>query len=183
MPAPTIKDVARASGVSTTTVSFVLNGTGSVGAEVRERVLREKKVQQLVPRARQVAEAARRGSLEQAAAAQGLTVEKTPLFARSSLVPGLGQFNEAVGAAFGVPQGQVSAPVVSRDGVYVLRVDRRLAADKGRWLAQKEQQRAQVTQALRQQRVREYLADLRESAKVDDRRKDVLAAQRRQANG
>jgi len=40
MPAPTIKHVARASGVSTTTVSFVLNGTGSVGAEVRERVLR-----------------------------------------------------------------------------------------------------------------------------------------------
>lgn len=36
----TIKDVARRSGVSTTTVSFVLNGTGSVGADARERVLR-----------------------------------------------------------------------------------------------------------------------------------------------
>lgn len=35
----TIKDVARESGVSTTTVSFVLNGTGSVGAAARERVL------------------------------------------------------------------------------------------------------------------------------------------------
>jgi LacI family transcriptional regulator len=35
----TIKDVARRSGVSTTTVSFVLNGTGSVGADARERVL------------------------------------------------------------------------------------------------------------------------------------------------
>jgi predicted Fe-S protein YdhL (DUF1289 family) len=58
-----------------------------------------------------------------------------------------------------------------------------VAADKGRWLAQKAQQRAEVTQQLRQVRVREYLADLRESAKVEDRRKDVLAAQRRQANG
>lgn len=36
----TIKDVARRSGVSTTTVSFVLNGTGSVGAEARARVLK-----------------------------------------------------------------------------------------------------------------------------------------------
>jgi LacI family transcriptional regulator len=36
----TIKDVARRSGVSTTTVSFVLNGTGSVGADARERVLK-----------------------------------------------------------------------------------------------------------------------------------------------
>jgi hypothetical protein len=40
-----------------------------------------------------------------------------------------------------------------------------------------------VTQLLRQQRVREYLADLKEGAKIDDRRKDVLAQQRRQANG
>ena len=155
----------------------------AVKGEVRERVLREKQVQQLLPRARQLAQAARAGTLEQAAAAQGLTVEKTPLFTRSSLVPGLGQFSEPVGAAFGVAQGQVSAPVTSRDGVYVLRVDRRAAADKGQWVAQKAQQRAQVTQALRQQRVREYLADLKESATIDDRRKDVLAAQRRQANG
>lgn len=36
----TIKDVARRSGVSTTTVSFVLNGTGSVGADARARVLK-----------------------------------------------------------------------------------------------------------------------------------------------
>jgi hypothetical protein len=73
--------------------------------------------------------------------------------------------------------------VTSREGVYVLRVDRRVSADKGRWQAQKAQQRAQVTQLLRQQRVREYLADLKEGAKIDDRRKDVLAQQRRQANG
>jgi LacI family transcriptional regulator len=36
----TIKDVAGLAGVSTTTVSFVLNNTGSIGTEVRERVLR-----------------------------------------------------------------------------------------------------------------------------------------------
>lgn len=155
----------------------------AVKAEVRERVLRDKKVEQLVPRARQLADAARRGTLEQAAGGQGLTVERTGLFARSSLVPGLGQFSEAVGAAFGPAQGQISAPVTSREGVYVLRVDRRVSADKGRWQAQKAQQRAQVTQLLRQQRVREYLADLKEGAKIDDRRKDVLAQQRRQANG
>ena len=38
-----IKDVARASGVSPTTVSFVLNNTGAVGAVTRERVLRAAK--------------------------------------------------------------------------------------------------------------------------------------------
>ena len=38
-----IKDVARASGVSPTTVSFVLNNTGAVGPLTRERVLRAAK--------------------------------------------------------------------------------------------------------------------------------------------
>lgn len=37
---PTIKEVAEASGVSTTTVSFVLNNSRAVGPEARARVLR-----------------------------------------------------------------------------------------------------------------------------------------------
>jgi parvulin-like peptidyl-prolyl isomerase len=151
--------------------------------EVREAVLRDKKLDQLVPRARQLAQAAAGSTLEAAAAAQQLTVQRTPLFSRATLVPGLGQFTEAVGAAFAPAQGQLSPPVRSRDGVYVLRVDRRVAADKGAWQAQKARQRAQVTAALRQGRVRDYLADLRKGAEIEDRRKDVLAAQRRQAAG
>lgn len=154
-----------------------------VRAEVREQVLREKKVQQLAGRGRQLAQAARGSTLEAAAAAQGLTVQPSALFTRSDLVPGLGQFSEAVGAAFGVPQGAIAGPVVTRDGVFVLRVDRRVAADKGAWQAQKSIQRRQITPALRQARVRDYLTGLRESAKLDDRRKAVTAAQRRQADG
>jgi hypothetical protein len=96
-------------------------------------------------------------------------------------VPGHGQYTQAVGAAFAVPQGAVTQPVVSRDAVYVMRVDRRVAADKGAWQAQKRQQREQVTPALRQARVREFMAELREGAKIEDRRAEVEAASRRQA--
>jgi peptidyl-prolyl cis-trans isomerase D len=152
-----------------------------VRTEVRELVAREKQVQALLPRGRQLAEAARGGTLEAAATAQGLTVERTGLFSRGDLVPGLGQFTAAVGAAFSVPQGSIAGPVAARDGAYVLRVDRRVAADKGAWQAQKAQQRQQVSGALRQTRVRDFLADLRETAKVDDRREAVRAAQRRQS--
>jgi len=154
-----------------------------VRGEIRQRLLTEKKLQALVPRARQLEQAAAASTLEQAAAAQQLTVQHAGPFTRGMLVPGLGQYTEAVGAAFGVPQGSLTAPVISRDGVYVLRVDRRVAADKGVWQAQKAAQRAQVAQALRQARVREFLADLRATAKIDDRRAEVQAAQRRQATG
>ena len=153
----------------------------AVREEIRGRLLREKKLAALVPRARQLAQAAAGSSLDAAAQAQGLTVEKTGLFTRASLVPGLGQYTQAVGAAFAVPQGTLTQPVVSRDAVYVMRVDRRIAADKGAWQAQKRQQREQVTPALRQARVREFLAELREAAKVEDRREEVEAASRRQA--
>ncbi|GJG88409.1 hypothetical protein tb265_35900 [Gemmatimonadetes bacterium T265] len=152
-----------------------------VRGEIRQRLVTEKKLQALVPRARQLEQAAAGSSLEQAAAAQQLPVQHAGPFTRGMLVPGLGQYTEAVGAAFGVPQGSLTAPVVSRDGVYVLRVDRRVAADKGAWQAQKAAQRAQVAQALRQARVREFLSDLRATAKIDDRRAEVQAAQRRQA--
>jgi hypothetical protein len=55
-------------------------------------------------------------------------------------------------------------------------------ADKGAWTAQKQLQRQQVTAALREQRVRDYVTGLRETAKVVDKRKDVQAAVRRQSD-
>ncbi|WP_148306377.1 SurA N-terminal domain-containing protein [Gemmatirosa kalamazoonensis] len=152
-----------------------------VKEEIRHRIAQDKKVEQLVPRAEKIAQQAASSSLEQAAAANGTKAEQTPVFSRTSLVPGLGQFTQAIGAAFALPKGALSGPVPSRDGVYVLRIDRRVDADKGAWQAQKAQQRDQVTNALRQQRIREYLAGLRESAKIVDNRKDVQAAARRQS--
>ncbi|MGZ8375675.1 MAG: peptidyl-prolyl cis-trans isomerase [Gemmatirosa sp.] len=152
--------------------------------DIRRRLVREKKLELLVPRAEQFATQARARGFEQAAqAAQGVELGTTPLFTRTSLVPGLGQFTAAHGAAFGVPVGQISAPVTAREAVVVLRVDQRVEADRKAWEAQKAAQRRQVTQALRQTRVREYLTSLRETAKLEDKRKEVLAAQRAQSAG
>jgi peptidyl-prolyl cis-trans isomerase D len=147
---------------------------------VRDRVAKEQAVDKLVPQAQQLASAAATSSLEAAAKAANKTVQQTPMFARASVVPGLGQFSEAVGAAFALPVAAVSQPVKTLDGDYVLRVDKRVVADSTAWLAQKEAEKATRLQQLRQQRIQMYLQDLRKAARVDDRRKQINAAARRQ---
>jgi peptidyl-prolyl cis-trans isomerase D len=152
----------------------------AVKAEVRAHVITERELDNFMAGAKQLADAATIG-LEAAAKSKNLTVEKTPMFTRSSVVQGLGQVNEAIGAAFGLPVGVVSQPVRTEDAVFVLRVDRRVDADSAAWVAQKTVQKQQRAQGQQQQAIQLYLQDLRESAKVDDRRKAINAAARRQA--
>jgi peptidyl-prolyl cis-trans isomerase D len=151
----------------------------NVKADVRARVAVQQQIDKLVPMAQQVASAAATSTLESAAQQANRKVEKTSTFARSSLVPGLGQFTEAIGAAFGLPTGAVSAPVKTGDGVYVIRVDKRVVSDSTAWAAQKEAQKTARLQQLRQQKIQMFLQDLKKAAKIDDRRKQINAATRR----
>lgn len=161
--------------------SLVLGGEQELSAvrdEIRAILGREKKVQRLLPVARQLAQQAAASTLESAAQARRYVMNQTPAFARVGGVPGLGVANQAIGAAFGLPVGAVSDAVPTLESAVVLRVDRRVQADSAAWAAQREQQRAQLTQQLRQQRVQQYLAALRREAKVEDRRAEVRAAGR-----
>jgi len=150
----------------------------TVKADVRRAVAREKKVDKLIPRAKELADAAVRGTLESAAVSKGASFSQTPLFNRVSFVPGVGQFSEVIGASFTLPVGSVSSPIKTRTGVYVIRVDERRNASRTVWEAQKEQQRQQLLQGLRQQRVQVFIDNLRKSARIVDRRKEFEAAAR-----
>jgi peptidyl-prolyl cis-trans isomerase D len=151
----------------------------AVKEDVRARVAAQRQIDKLMPAAEQLASAAAHSTLEAAAQQAGKKVEQTPLFTRSSMVPGLGQYSEPIGAAFALPVAAVSQPIKSPAGVFVLRVDRRVPADSSAWAAQKQAQRQMRLQQLRQQRVQMFLQDLRKAAKVDDRRKQINAATRR----
>jgi peptidyl-prolyl cis-trans isomerase D len=150
-----------------------------VKEQVRARVAVQRAVDKLVPEAQKVAAAAAGSTLDAAAKQAGKTVETTPMFSRSSMVPGLGQFTEPIGAAFALPVGAVSQPVRSEDGVFVIRVDKRVLADSAAWVTQKPVQKATRLQQLRQQRIQMFLQDIRKAAKVDDHRKDIQTATRR----
>ena len=152
----------------------------TVSAEIRGYLARQKKLDRLAQQAAQLASRAKASSLEAAAQAAGQQVQKTATFTRVNAVPLLGQFNQAIGAAFALPVGVVGAPVRTDEGVYVMRVDRRAESNRAAFEAQKAEQRRQITQALRSERVRDFLEDLRKSAELDDNRRQVFAASRRQ---
>ena len=146
---------------------------------VRQEVARERALDKVAPAAQKLSDAAATSGLDAAATQQSLQVQQSPMFTRGTFVPGLGQFNEAIGAAFGLPVQAVSAPIRTNDAIYVLRVDKRVQADSAAWVKQEAAQRQVRMQQLQQQRVQMFLADLRQSAKIDDRRKKINASVRR----
>lgn len=146
---------------------------GAAKEEVRRRVTLERALDKLMPQAQQLAQAAAASSLEQAAQQRRLTVEKSEPFTRASGAPGVGRLNEAVGAAFGLPVGTVGAPVKTDESVVVMRVDRRVEADRKAWEGMKAIVRQQRLQQLREQRLQLFMQDLRRSADVEDRRRQI----------
>jgi peptidyl-prolyl cis-trans isomerase D len=152
-----------------------------VRREVVAHLTYERALDRLMSQAQQLSAAAAQSSLEAAARERGLQVAQTPLFTRGSNVPGLGQLTRATGAAFGLPVGAVSAPIRTDEAIYVMRVDRRINADRKAWEAQRTAQRQRQIQELRQQVVQQFMQDLRRSANVEDHRARINAAARRDA--
>jgi peptidyl-prolyl cis-trans isomerase D len=158
-------------------------GTASFDAvkdEIRNRLAKQQAVDKVVPEAQKLASAAATSSLESATQQAGKKVEQTTMFSRGSLVAGLGQYTEAVGASFALPVGAVSQPVKTSEAAYVLRVDKRVVADSAAWEKQKQEQRQLRLRQLRDARVQMFMVDLRKAAKIVDHRKEINSAVRRQ---
>jgi len=146
--------------------------------DIRAVLAIQKKLDKLMPRAQQFAAQAAKTSLEAAAQGAGLQVRQSVPFTRVGGAEGIGRLNQAIGAAFSLPIGAVSTPIRVYDGIFVERVDTRVLHEKSEWEKQKVAQRAQVLQQLRQQRVRDFLQNLRDNSKITDRRKEIEAANR-----
>ena len=147
--------------------------------EIRRRLTTTKKLDRLEADAKAFAAAASTSTLEAAAQGRVRTVTTGSPFTRSGFVAGLGRLNQAIGAAFSLPIGAVSNPIRTDNAIVVLRVDRRVDADRKAWEDQKATQRMQMMQGMRQQRVQAFMQQLRANADIEDNRKK-LAAQARQ---
>jgi peptidyl-prolyl cis-trans isomerase D len=162
--------------------SLTPGGTQSLDqakTDIRGYLLRQKKIDALMPQARNFAKVAAASSLESAAKLMSMQLVTSKYFTRVGGVQELAKAPEAVGAAFTLPLHAVSEPIRGSGEVIVERVDNRVAASRVTFDSQKQGLKQQALQQLRQQRVREFLTNLKAVAKIDDRRKQVEASSRR----
>jgi peptidyl-prolyl cis-trans isomerase D len=109
-------------------------------------------------------------TLDQAATALGLPHQQLGPFTRiNPAIPS----PRVVGAAFGVDQGKTSGAINAEEGIYFLKVVKREPADSAEFIKGIDDFRARQVRLATQDRVRNYLAALKTSAKVTDRRAEI----------
>ena len=145
------------------------------GAAIRGTIGLDKKVAVALDEARELAAEVQSGrSLIEVAREFGLEVRDAGPFARNDFVPGLGRHNAAVGTAFGLDIGEVSDAVEANRNAYVLERTGAEAADSLAWVEQIDLQRLQSVNTIRQQRLTQWIEALRATARIVDRREQVL---------
>jgi peptidyl-prolyl cis-trans isomerase D len=143
---------------------------------IRDRLLAGKRHDQAVRRGRDLVDQIKRSSFEEVAAANGVEIQETEPFTRFDFVPGIGQANAVVGAAFGTAPGKLSGLLEANGLLYVIQTIEHHSADREAFDAEKDNIRAQVAAGMQQQRWSLYLASLREGAKIVDNRSKGLVA-------
>jgi parvulin-like peptidyl-prolyl isomerase len=110
------------------------------------------------------------GDLEQVAAMLSVTLEETEMFTRRDYVPGVGQMNEFVGTAFGLPVGGISNLVETSRGFYFLQTAAREEADMERFAEEKETLKIDLLRQKQNQAYTDWFESIRAEAEIKDYR-------------
>ena len=142
---------------------------------IRAEIATLKKIEIAMEEARELADEVRAGRpLAEVARELGLELRDAGPFTRTEFVLGLGQFNPAVGTAFGLEIGEVSGAIQANQNAFVIERTASEAADSLTWVSQIDVQRMQLLNVLREQRLVEWIEALRADADIVDRREEVL---------
>ncbi|UCC82308.1 MAG: peptidylprolyl isomerase [Gemmatimonadota bacterium] len=142
---------------------------------VRRRLVLEKKKVLARGIAEQIAVELSEGkTLDEVGADHGLAYQTTTLFTRYDYVPGLGQGSHVVGTAFGLDPYQVAGPIESDDRFYFVQLIERIEPSREQFEQGKEELRARLMLRRQQTAMDEWLAGLRESATIEDYRRDIF---------
>lgn len=116
-------------------------------------------------------------NLVAAAASHGLKVDQLGPFTRLRPPAYLSREPAIIGTAFGLRVGERSGVIDGESGAFIVESMSRKLADSSAWLAQRDQQRTQLRQAVQQARIQQYMEGVRQQAKIVDRRKDIFKTQ------
>lgn len=149
---------------------------------IRTLLVRRQQVEKAREQLQPAVAAARGGQpLEQIAARYGAQVSQAGPFTRGDAVPGMGRFNAAIGASFGLKSGQVSDLVEADGRLFLIQQLSREDANRAQWQAQLAQQRSRVAQSLADEKWQQYLNGLKDNAEIIDRRREQARAAAAQA--
>jgi peptidyl-prolyl cis-trans isomerase D len=115
-----------------------------VKTKVRDDVLKQKAIEAARQKAAALQSAMKTGDFEKAAKDAGLEVKTTELIARGSPIGELGVSPAVDAAAFALPQGGVSAPIVTDNGAAIVKVVERTDPTAAELSAGKDSLRAEL---------------------------------------
>lgn len=150
----------------------------AVRSRIRQQLVATKKRDLLRQRLDSLAAGARERDegLGALAGSQGWQVQESPSFTRTDFVPGLGRGTEAIGAAFGLPEGRLSGAMDAGANVALVEVVGRTEPDRATFQRAESRLRQQVVSQSQQGYLQQWLQALRDDADVQDLRQEVSAS-------
>jgi peptidyl-prolyl cis-trans isomerase D len=145
-----------------------------VKAKVRDDVLKQKAIDAARQKASSITAALRSGDFEQAAKGAGLDVKTTDLIARGAPMGDAGVSPALDAAAFALPTGAVSDPVVTENGAAVVKVVERKDVAAGELAKQKDTLRTELLNERKNKFFAAYMTKARQRMKININR-DTIA--------
>jgi parvulin-like peptidyl-prolyl isomerase len=147
----------------------------TISAELEKRIRADKQRMHANEKASDIrAEITDGQSLKSAAQRHGLELKRPEPFTRVGRVPGISQENEFFGAAFALHEGEVSAPVETDQGYFILKVLKKFPIDEEEYEEAREDLRLGLFQMEQQQVYLSWIENLRAMATVKDHRRKSL---------
>ena len=142
---------------------------------IEQTLLAQKKLDVAKSEGEEVLAAIRTGeSIKAVADVRGLEIDSAGPYARVDFVPGLGRLNAAVGAGFGLNVGEISGVIEAANNVFIIEVADYFAADTTVFEDERLARREELQGFAQQARMQEWIEGLRDIAKIEDRRDEVL---------
>ena len=146
-----------------------------VKTKVRDEVLKQKAIDAARQKAASLSAALKSGDFEKAAKAAGLDVKTTELITRGAPMGDAGVSPALEAAAFALPQGGVSDPVVTDTGATILKVVERKDIVADELAKQKDSLRNELLNERRNKFFAAYMTKARQRMKININRESIAA--------